>query len=96
VTPKFLAGVSVTTTRSGYKQAMNLLLDRDVHRLVVTGPARDRLYDRFGRLFWGRDGVEVLKDRRVADRRRDRREIVVDRRSGERRRTAPDWLVPPS
>jgi hypothetical protein len=87
---------AVAVMRSGYKRTMVVLLDTDMHRLVVTGPARDRLYDRFGRLFWGRDDVEVLKDRRVADRRRDRREIVVDRRSVERRRTAPVWLVPPS
>ena len=67
-----------------------------MYRLVVTGPERDRLYDRFCRLFWGRDGVEVLKDRRVSDRRRDRSRMAFERRSRERRRAAPDWVVPPS
>ena len=66
------------------------------YRLVVTGPERDRLYDRFSQLFWGRDGVEVLKDRRVSDRRRERSRTAFERRSRERRRAAPDWLVPPS
>jgi hypothetical protein len=74
---------------------MDAHADTAPYRLVVTGPQRDRLYERFRRLFWGRDGVEVLKDRRVADRRRDRSRVAAERRSRERRRAAPDWLVPP-
>ena len=66
------------------------------YRLVVTGPARDRLYERFRRLFWGRQGVEVIKDRRIAERRRDRSQVAAERRARERRRAEPDWLVPPS
>jgi hypothetical protein len=75
---------------------MNANVDTAMHRLVVTGPARDRLYERFTRLFWGRDGVEVVKDRRVAERRRDRSQSAVERRSHERRSAAPDWMVPSS
>ena len=75
---------------------MNANVDTATHRLVVTGPARDRLYQRFDRLFWGRDGVEVVKDRRVAERRRDRSPSAVERRSRERRRVAPAWMVPSS
>ena len=65
------------------------------HRLVVTGPQRERLYERFCRLFWGREGVEVLKDRRIAERRRDLSSVAAERRARERRHAAPDWLVPP-
>ena len=75
---------------------MDARVDTATYRLVVTGPARDRLYERFRRLFWGREGVEVVKDRRVTERRRDRSQIAFERRSRERRRAAPDWLVPPS
>jgi hypothetical protein len=70
--------------------------DTATYRLVVTGPERDRLYEHFCRLFWGREGVEVVKDRRVSDRRRDRSMVAAERRWRERRRAAPDWLVPPS
>ena len=75
---------------------MNAYADTATYRLVVTGPERDRLYERFSALFWGRDGVEVLKDRRVSERRRERSRADFERRSRERRRAAPDWLVPPS
>ena len=75
---------------------MNANVDTAVHRLVVTGPERDRLCEHFERLFWGRDGVEVVKDRRIAERRRDRSQSAVEHRSRERRRVAPDWMVPPS
>jgi hypothetical protein len=75
---------------------MNANADTAIHRLIVTGPERDRLYQRFNRLFWGREGVEVVKDRRVAERRRQRSQSAVERRSRERRRVAPDWVVPPS
>ena len=82
--------------RRGYSNDMNANVDTAMHRLVVTGPARDRLYQRFTRLFWGREGVEVVKDRRVAERRRDRSQSAVERRSHERRSAAPDWMVPSS
>jgi hypothetical protein len=75
---------------------VNVNVDSAIHRLVVTGPERDRLYERFNHLFWGRDGVEVLKDRRLVERRRDRSRVAFERRSRERRRAAPDWIVPPS
>ena len=76
--------------------------DAQVHILVVTGPARDRLYERFARLFYGRSDVRVVKDRRVGERRRDehvqwraaRGASGGERRSGDRRRRRPDWLVP--
>ena len=71
-------------------------VDTATYRLVVTGPGRDRLYEHFRRLFWGREGVEVVKDRRVSERRQDRSQVDAERRSRERRRVAPDWLVPPS
>jgi hypothetical protein len=74
---------------------MNAYADTATYRLVVTGPQRDRLYERFSALFWGRDGVEVLKDRRVSERRREPSRTAFERRSRERRRAAPDWVVPP-
>jgi len=67
------------------------------HVLIVTGPQRERLFRRFSSLFAGRDGVEVMIDRRVADRRRaDRVPSDGERRRAERRRRPPDWIVPPS
>ena len=86
----------IVDRRRGYDNDMNANVDTAVHRLVVTGPGRDRLYQRFNRLFRGRDGVEVVKDRRVTERRRGRSQSAVERRSRERRREAPDWMVPPS
>lgn len=63
--------------------------------LFVTGPLRKRLYRRFVALFDGRD-VEVRVDRRITDRRRERRGPDGDeRRRRERRRRPPDWIVPP-
>ena len=82
--------------RRGSSNYVNANVDSAMHRLVVTGPERDRLYQRFTRLFWGRDGVEVVKDRRVAERRRDCSKSAVERRSHERRCAAPDWIVPSS
>jgi hypothetical protein len=75
---------------------METHIDTATHRLVVTGPERDRLYQLFCRLFWGREGVEVVRDRRVSERRRDPSRVAAERRRRERRRFAPDWLVPPS
>jgi hypothetical protein len=66
------------------------------HVLYVTGPARERLYERFSGLFEGRDDVEVRIDRRVSERRRDPRGPQRDeRRTGDRRRARPEWIVPP-
>ena len=67
------------------------------HVLIVTGPERDRLYDRFATLFAGRGDVQVVKDRRVAQRRRS----VTgpgdgERRAADRRSVRPDWVVPPA
>jgi hypothetical protein len=75
---------------------MDAHADIAAYRLVVTGPGRDRLYEHFCRLFWGRDGVEVVKDRRLSERRRERSQVAAERRSRERRHAAPDWVVPPS
>ena len=75
---------------------MDARVDSATYRLMVTGPERDRLYERFCRLFRGRDGVEVVKDRRLTERRRDRSQVAAERRARERRRAAPGWLVPPS
>jgi len=69
----------------------------DRHVLIVTGPARERLYAHFTSLFAGRDDVSVLKDRRIAERRRAAGGAGDgERRASERRRTRPDWVVPPS
>jgi hypothetical protein len=62
--------------------------------LVVTGPARDLLYEHFSRLFWGR-GVVVVKDRREGERRTARSGVSEERRQADRRRRPPDWVVPP-
>jgi hypothetical protein len=62
--------------------------------LVVTGPARDLLYEHFSRLFWGR-GVVVVKDRREAERRAANAAVSGERRQADRRRRSPDWIVPP-
>jgi len=62
--------------------------------LVVTGPARDLLYEHFSRLFWGR-GVVVVKDRREGERRAVRSGVSEERRQADRRRRPPDWVVPP-
>ncbi len=66
-----------------------------IYRLVVTGPERDLLYDHFRSLFWGRDGVEVVKDRRDGERRREAGSVGFDRRTRDRRRERPVWIVPP-
>jgi hypothetical protein len=70
-------------------------LDRTIHRLVVTGPERDRLYDHFRRLFYGRDDVTIVKDRRLRERRVRRLASGDERRSTERRDGPPVWIVPP-
>jgi len=74
---------------------MNALTDTTIHRLVVTGPARDRLYDHFRHLFYGRDDVLIIKDRRVRERRVRRLADGGERRGAERRDGPPTWVVPP-
>lgn len=64
------------------------------YTLVVRGPAQDLLYEHFSRLFEGRDGVMVVRDRRRAQRRRGGSSVQRDRRRRDRRREDP-WLVPP-
>jgi len=67
------------------------------HVLIVTGPQRERLFRHFSALFAGRSDVEVMIDRRAANRRRrERGPRNGERRSAERRRRRPDWIVPPS
>ncbi len=68
--------------------------DSEHQILVVTGPARDRLYERFRTLFFGREGVEVVKDRRQRERRTHPAAAGRERRGGERRH-AVSWVVPP-
>lgn len=86
----------IARRRRWHDDGMEAPADTVMHRLVVTGPERDRLYQHFSRLFWGRVGVEVVKDRRVAERRRSSSQSAVERRTRERRRAAPDWVFPPS
>ena len=68
-------------------------LDRGVHELVVTGPARDLLYAHFARLYFGRSDVKVIKDRRATERRRDLSGAEAERGCEERRRSG-GWLFP--
>jgi hypothetical protein len=68
--------------------------DTRMYTLVVRGPAQDLLYEHFTRLFEGRDGVIVIKDRRHTQRRRALSPVSRDRRRRDRRRESP-WLVPP-
>jgi hypothetical protein len=66
------------------------------HVLFVTGPERDRLYEHFSEIFRGRADVEVRRDRRVAERRRDPSgPDDGERRAQDRRRQSPEWMVPP-
>jgi hypothetical protein len=74
---------------------MRTVAETEPRTLVVTGPARGRLYERFSRLYWGR-GVEVVVDRRVGDRRMTGRAVGEERRRGDRRRRPPDWVFPPA
>jgi hypothetical protein len=70
-------------------------VDTEVRRLMVTGPARDQLFEHFSRLFYGRDDVVVVKDRRYGQRREGRRPVSHERRTADRRRRPPGWVVPP-
>jgi hypothetical protein len=64
------------------------------YTLVVRGPAQDLLYEHFSRLFDGREGVVVVRDRRRDQRRRSASGAHPERRSHDRRREKP-WFVPP-
>ena len=72
------------------------MVDTEVRRLVVTGPARDQLFEHFSRLFYGHDDVVVMKDRRHGDRRCGEAAGPQERRTRDRRRRPPDWVVPPT
>jgi hypothetical protein len=74
---------------------MDRLAEATEYTLVVRGPAQDLLYEHFSRLFRGRDGVVVVKDRRRAERRRASSPSAPERRRHERRGRGPAWLVPP-
>jgi hypothetical protein len=65
------------------------------HRLIVTGPLRDRLYARFTALYRYSADVEVVKDRRYAERRRAMTPPPDDRRRDDRRRRTAEWVFPP-
>ena len=59
---------------------MVVVTDNAVHVLVVTGPQRERLYERFSQAYLGRDDVRVVRDRRQGERRRLMRPVPQDRR----------------
>jgi hypothetical protein len=63
--------------------------------LVVTGPLRDRLYERFASLYRYRSDVLVVVDRRARERRGCSTRFADDRRRTERRRRPPAWTFPP-
>ena len=63
----------------------------DVKELVVTGPARDRLYELFTRVYAGRQDVRVVLDRR----RSPWAAGESARPSDERRHEPPAWVFPP-
>jgi hypothetical protein len=74
---------------------MDATADKPVAVLVVTGPARDRLYELFRRVYAGRADVRVVVDARTHDRRGSPARVALERRRGDRRRSAP-WLVFPA
>ncbi|MBM3147816.1 MAG: hypothetical protein FJ000_07985 [Actinobacteria bacterium] len=65
------------------------------HLLIVTGPLRDHLYERFARLYANASDVRVIKDRRYGERRRSERPRDDDRRRSDRRSRPPEWVFPP-
>ena len=69
--------------------------EKKTYTLVVRGPAQDLLFEHFSRLFDGRDGVVVVRDRRREQRRRDASPVRRERRAGERRGQTTPWFVPP-
>ena len=74
---------------------MSAHADTPEYTLVVRGPAQDLLYGHFARLFEGREGVLVIKDRRRDERRRSAYPVTEERRRRERRGRVSGWLVPP-
>jgi hypothetical protein len=67
----------------------------EVHLLIVTGPLRDRLFERFSRLYASADDVRVIKDRRYGERRRSPQPASDERRRSDRREKPAEWLFPP-
>jgi hypothetical protein len=63
----------------------------DVKELVVTGPARERLYELFTRVYAGRQDVRVVLDRRRGPWAHGEGARPV----AERRRQPPAWVFPP-
>ena len=84
-----MAGVRPT-----YHSGMHALKE-EPHVLVVTGPLRDRLFERFSGLYTYRSDVVVFRDQRVQERRGCSTRFAEDRRRTERRRRAPVWTFPP-
>ncbi len=66
----------------------------ETHLLIVTGPMRDRLFDRFSRLYATSSDVRVLKDRRYGERRRTVRPPAEDHRASDRRAQRGGWVFP--
>jgi hypothetical protein len=79
----------------GYYEHMDGEYLVQTHRLIVTGPLRDRLYERFADLYSHSVDVEVVKDRRYAERRRVTVLRPDERRHDDRRRLTPEWVFPP-
>jgi hypothetical protein len=60
---------------------------RRVRKLVfVVAPGQRKLYESLRRTFAGDDTVEVILDRRTAERRQSRERSPADRRRADRRR----------
>ena len=66
-----------------------------IRELIVTGPAKERLFELFSRVYAGRHDVHVVMDRRAQPRRRWVAQAGLERRDAERRHEAPDWVFPP-
>jgi hypothetical protein len=66
-----------------------------IRELIVTGPARERLFELFSRVYAGRNDVRVVMDRRCAPRRRRAEAAGAERRRAERRDGPPAWVFPP-
>ncbi len=83
-----------TVSSRGYTDHMRqTAAEGEMRTLIVTGPARDLLYEHFNRLYWGR-GVLVVKDRRAGERRGRQADVAGERRNADRRRSSA-WVVPP-
>lgn len=71
-------------------------LGEGTHVLIITGPMRDRLYERFSRLYASSASVSVLKDRRYGERRRSSVHWSTERRLSDRRVVRAEWIFPPA